>query len=33
MANDVITSSKPLIALVQDQEELEKTLFNVNVSQ
>lgn len=33
MANDSITSLKPLIALVQDQEELEKTLFNVNVSQ
>jgi hypothetical protein len=33
MANDAITSSKPLIASVQDQEELEKTLLNVNVSQ
>jgi hypothetical protein len=33
MANDAITSLKPLIESVQDQKELEKTLFNVNVSQ
>jgi hypothetical protein len=32
MANDVVTPSNPLVALVK-QEELEETLLDVNVSQ